>query len=804
MSGVVLGMLFLAAPTSSGAEEPACTASVHGRVVDASTGEALVRARVRIDDVTEAETDAQGRYRIDAVCPGRHVLRAQRADYQRRASSIEVPASPAASVEVTMILDPHQVTALSDVVVEAPSLATSDTRSTGTLSGEALERTRGRHLADAVAEVPGVTVLRSGGTAKPIVRGQSGSRVLVIFDGVRHEGQDWGLNHGTEIDPFAADTITVVKGAAGVRYGADAIAGVVLVEPPPLLDAPGVRADLQLIGAWNGRRGTVAGRVDAAPSWLPGLSVRLDGNFSRGRALETPEYPLDNTGIEEWNLGVRAGYKRETWRLELSFSRLDQRAGLFTGIRNESPGDFFAQLERDRPLGEARFTTDADVERPFQDIVHDRWTARTVFDIDNAGDLELTYAYQENRRLEFDIVREAVTGPQFDFTLRTHSVDAIFEQRAVELAEGLKLRGLVGGTLQFQENVFQGLPLIPNYRSLYGGIFVIERLEWTDFDLEAGARFDVVDRETFLSAGAFGRHVNRQTLSPDECEDRGGPVACADQFRAASFTVGGIWRVTDWLTSKLDLSTASRIPTIDEQFINGNAVSFPVLAIGDPSLRAETSWSTTATLLAETEWLSLELAAYGSFIQDFIYLSPELTDSGQLAVDVTIQGAFPRFSYRDVDAVFYGAEAAGTLRWQKLELGFSGSIVRARDVENDAFLVFIPPDRAQASLTWRLPEWRTLGLDSYVAVNGTYVARQNRFDAQADFTTPPNDYFLLGAEIGATLDIEPYRVRFGLDGSNLLDKRYRDYTSLLRYFADEPGLQIILRVGFTFEPQASL
>lgn len=800
MIGLALGLVILSAPPEA-VDEPPCTASVQGRVIDASTGEALVRARVSVDDDVEVETDAGGRFRIDSVCPGRHVLRARRADYQPASAVFKVSPTLDSVIELAVVLDPYEVTALSDVVVEAPSLATSDTRSTGTLTGEALERTRGRHLADAVAEVPGVTVLRSGGTAKPIVRGQSGSRVLVIFDGVRHEGQDWGLNFGTEIDPFAADTITVVKGAAGVRYGADAIAGVVLVEPPPLLDAPGLRAELHLVGAWNGRRGTVAGRVDAAPSWLPGLSVRLDGNFSRGRALETPEYPLDNTGIEEWNVGARIGYQKESWRLELSFSRLDQRAGLFTGIRTDSPGDFQAQLDRNRPITVELFNTDADIERPSQDIVHDRWTARTAVDIGNAGELELTYAYQENRRLEFDIVRQAIIGPQFDFTLRTHSIDAVFEQRAIPLAEGLKLRGRAGGTLQFQENVFQGLPLIPNYRSLYGGLFIIERLEWDDFDLEAGARIDAVGRDTFLSEAAFGRHVSRQTLAPDECEAQGSAVACSDQFLAASFTLGGIWRAADWLTSKLDFSTASRIPTIDEQFINGNAASFPILAIGDPSLKPETSWSATATLLAQTEWLSLEIAAYASFIQDYIYISPEQAESGQLAVDVTVQGAFPRFSYQAVDAVFYGAEAAGTFRWRRFEVGLNGSLVRARDVQNDAFLVFIPPDRAQASLTWRPPEWRDVGLDSYVTINGTYVARQYRFDPQADFTDPPGDYFLLGAEVGATFDVEPYQVRIGLDGSNLLDNRYRDYTSLLRYFADEPGLQLLLRVGFTFTPE---
>ena len=38
-------------------------------------------------------------------------------------------------------------------------------------------------------------------------------------------------------------------------------------------------------------------------------------------------------------------------------------------------------------------------------------------------------------------------------------------------------------------------------------------------------------------------------------------------------------------------------------------------------------------------------------------------------------------------------------------------------------------------------------------------------------------------------------VTLALQGTNLLNTRYRDYTSLLRYFADQPGIEIMLRLS---------
>ena len=127
-----------------------------------------------------------------------------------------------------------------------------------------------------MAQAPGVEMLTSGTVKKPIVRGQSGPRVLLLVDGVRHEGQDWGLDHGPEIDPFTADTIEGGRGAAGVRYGAEAMAGVVLVEPRPFREVKGYDGEITAVAELNGRRTTLAARLDGATS--SNFAWRIEGN----------------------------------------------------------------------------------------------------------------------------------------------------------------------------------------------------------------------------------------------------------------------------------------------------------------------------------------------------------------------------------------------------------------------------------------------------------------------------------------------------------------------------------------------
>ncbi len=683
------------------------------------------------------------------------------------------------------------------VVFGARGLADHETHAVTTITVEALERSGGDDLGETLSTVPGVAVARGNSDAtKPIIRGQVERRLLVLMDGVRHESQKWGLDHATEIDPFAAGEINVIKGAAGVRYGPDAIGGVVLVEPPPLREEPGIGGRAQVVGVSNGMRGVAAARLDGAPEAVPGLAWRVEGNLARGAALSTPTYVLGNTASQGWNAGATVGFVRGDLSLKASYRHFDLSSGVCYCVSNGTPDQLLSQLELDAPIGSELWTTSYDIDRPYQAVQHDVALARVERTLQNGGDLIVTYAFQSNRRQEYDQVRASVTGPQYDFTLRTHSLDGVLTHGERALRGGLSHTGGLGLAGTFQENVYNGLPLIPNFRAFQAGIYGYERLLFGAFEVEGGARYDHLARTAYLSDSSFQRASARGVLSEDDCALSDDVATCPATYDAASVSLGALWRaLPDRLELRLDLSSASRFPNSDELYMVGSAPTFPVYAVGDPRLGPETTWGSSPTVGLRLPWVEVETSAYLNYIDDYIYFAPVLGEDGAPMVDVTIQGAFPRFSFRPIDVLFYGLDGGVTFGPElPVQLAVQGAVVRAHEASTGDPLIMIPPDRVETTLKGALA---TLGpLDEpFVQVSGLYVFEQTRVDADADIAPAPDAYLIFDAAVGAEIPLRRRALSVGLEARNLLNARYRDYTSLLRYYADEPGREMRLRVG---------
>ncbi len=685
-----------------------------------------------------------------------------------------------------------------EVVVHAHDPDREDTHARVTLDGADLARSAGQDLARTVSQVAGVTT--AGGAAdvsKPIIRGQAERRLLLLQDGVRHESQKWGPDHAPEIDPFAAGEITVIKGAAGPRYGPDAAGGVLLVTAPPMREVPGVSGKALLQGATNGKRGYGALRLDVAPAATPGLSMRLEGNYKRGAALTAPDYVLGNTGSAQLNLGAGLQYQRRATTVRLGWRRYDLRAGVFYGVRTSTPSDFRAQLEADRPVSADLWRATYAIDRPYQHVTHDRITLHT----DTAAGLwtlQTIYAYQHNHRREFESVRASVTGPQYDFTLRTHSLDALARHEALVLGRGA-LTGGFGVQGVFQENVYRGYPLIPNHRAFGAGVFAFERLVYDRGEVEIGARYDHLSRTAYLDERAFDGHVGRDTLEPSACAVQDGVARCPSAWNTGSVSLGGLLHLLpDALDLKLDLSSASRFPSPDELYLNGTAPTFPVHALGTPDLGVETTWAASTTLGLRAPWLEGEISAHASFIDQFVYFAPDLGDDGAPVLETNIRGAWPRYVFRPIDALFYGADGVVDVGPDALVgLRVLGSLVRAFEAGTGAFLVGTPADRGRATLTVRPPD---LGVVTAPALSfsADLVAKQRRVDPALDFAPAPDGYVLLGLAAETDLAIGRRALTVGVDVHNLLNSRWREYTSLLRYYADQPGRDVRVRVGLDF------
>jgi iron complex outermembrane receptor protein len=779
-----------AAHGQGGNARPECRAKIDGHVVDRVSHEPVEGAVVSLDGQALTTTDKDGRFAIKKPCAGEAQLVVERMDYVSAQRTVSLQGSRSIEIELEARWD--------EIVVIKGQAVRTDMRSTAVVSGEALERTRGRSFSDTLAEVPGVSQLRSAsGMAKPIVRGQFGRRLLLLVDSVRHRSQEWGLDHAPEIDPFSAGEIKVVRGAAGVRYGPGAIGGAVITEPPRLLDEPGLVGEAHLMGFLT-RGAGLAARMQVAPEAVAGLAYQVEGTAKRLASSAAPDYVLQNTGSLEWNVGATVGYRKEDAEYMLSYRHYQARLGVCACLQIESSEDFFAQLQRDRPINSEFFESSFVIERPYQAVAHDQALARGTWSLKDIGKLVATYALQFDHRSEFDVVRDAA-GPQFDFRLTSHDADVILEHRPIHFSNHTHLRGSVGVVGAAQVHSYRGLPLVPDYQAVGAGVFAIERLLGHDFELEAGIRYDYLSRRASLLRNDYLRLVRSEQLSADACGGGAGdPVDCDSSFHTPSASVGGLLQLSDPWSIKLDLSLASRPPSPDEQYLNGTSPTFPVLGLGKPDLEPETTYASSLTTTYQSERVAAEASGYANYIKDYIYFAPAIDEAGDPIFDVLIRGSFPRFVTRPVDALFYGADGGVVLKpLPSLELGAQASLVRARNLSDDGFLVLIPSDRLRSSA--RYTHAALGGLEKVsVSMSGTLVARQGRFDPAADLASPPDGYFLLDAEIGGQTQLGGHDVKFAVHGTNLLDARYRDYTSLLRYFSDQPGMQVMLRLSSHF------
>ncbi|HWB78813.1 MAG TPA: TonB-dependent receptor, partial [Nannocystaceae bacterium] len=221
--------------------------------------------------------------------------------------------------------------------------------------------------------------------------------------------------------------------------------------------------------------------------------------------------------------------------------------------------------------------------------------------------------------------------------------------------------------------------------------------------------------------------------------------------------------------------------------------------LGDGHLRVERTWGGETTARYDGAWLNVEGSAFASYVQRYIAFRPTPQDGPCAPLTCTVRGPFPVFEFHATDARIYGGELHFDLQAPRLPLSLSGTgaWVRALDLRTQGFLPLIPADRYGLIGRWSWPDTRA-SAHGYVELNGTFVARQRRADPMQDFAPPPPRYVLFGAAIGVEFPGDHHVVHTSLVGTNLLNARYRDYTSLLRYFADEAGWALQLRVSVEF------
>lgn len=770
---------------------PDCGGSLSGKIgalPPNTTG--LPGATVYINGLKRGTlTDANGHFRIDNLCPGTYTVEYRYVGFNTITEQIQLPLD---SVR-TITLQSEAVNLPGVEIHEHRSEARQLLQTQAELSGRMLDQSRGQSLGESLKAIAGLYSIQTGPSiSKPVIHGLYSNRILTLNNGIRQEDQQWGSEHAPQIDQFVASRLTVVKGAASIRYGSDAIGGVILVEPKAMPTESGIHGELNAVGATNGRMGAVSGYVEGAAPTGPnsvwrGLSWRVQGTVKQAGYARAPNYFLENTSFRERNFSVDLHYDRRNWGAEIFFSQFNNRIGLFRGAQIGSLSDLYAALARPEPLVQPGFSYD--LARPYQDIQHQLLKGRTYYRSEHFGELTLTVATQTNVREEYDMLSfSRVETPELYLKLNTQTADLVWEHPIRRDRFWGVWSGSVGLNALTQGNVRRFLFLIPNYRANALGAFAIERYARERWVFEGGVRYDVRTLRAF-----FLNESTNQVFSRSQ------------QWDNVNGSLGVSYQLRPNLVLTSNLSTAWRAPNASELYANGLHQSAVAYERGNPNLQAEQAFNGNLALVYEGKRLSAEIGVYNNLIHNYIYLKPDSVPT------IRQRGAFPAYSYEQVRAVFRGLDATLSYKLtERLTLTSKTSLLWAYDRTNQNYLVLVPPNRTDNSLRYNLPTKASRLSGLYVQVSGLAVARQNRVPAvssevregvpvfRGDFAAPPPGYFLVGAEAGLNLTFGKQPLSVILTGSNLLNTAYRDYLNRFRYFADEPGRNVSIKLKTNF------
>lgn len=646
-----------------------------------------------------------------------------------------------------------------------------------------LQQKSGEELAKVLTTVAGVSMIQTGATiAKPVIHGLHSNRILILNNEVRQEGQQWGADHAPEIDPAVADKITVIKGADAVRYGSDALGGVVVIAPNQLPYGDGLHGQLSPSFASNGRKSATTLKLE---SGLPGLlhwAWRVQGTLKRSGDIHTADYMLNNTAAAEANFSAAIGMRQEAGSAELFYSRYENESGVFYGSHIGNLDDLLARFEIGRPLTTYPFSYS--IEAPKQKVIHHLLKAKAYYFLPFGGKLTAQYAFQKDIRQEFSVRRlDRTRIPALNMWLTTHLAEVFWENMDTQY-----WKTLVGGSFSLQDNYNQPgtgvVPVIPNFASVGYGAFAIEKYHKDKWNAEAGLRYDY----KYLSADGYDMYSQRYGGEHD--------------FHNITYSLGGAWQATPHTALSSNIGVAWRAPQVNELYSSGLHHGAGTYNLGEASLSPETGakWITSLSYTHPERGIYLTADAYVQLIKNYIYDYP----TGETRT--LFSGVYPIFQYTQADALFRGVDIDASLRlaqWgafaQRLSYGLRGSVVFANELKTDRYFPFIPAPRLSQSLEWKA-QLKGLFQTLEASIGHTFVAKQTRFEPSQELVaTTPDAYHLFEAAVGGTIAIgEQQTLSVRLSCENLFNQLYKEYTNRFRYYAHDLGRNVYLRLNYNF------
>ena len=759
--------------------------SLRGQVLDAQQ-QPVVGASVLVHEIQRGRiTDAQGKFSFEGLKKGDYHLHIQFLGYEAQSVNVRLHQN-----EVLRVVLKASSLELREVLIENDLTKTNEqqqTQSTVVVSEEQLRKYAGQTLMQSLERLPGIQTINTGiGVSKPVIRGLSFNRVAVTENGIKQEGQQWGIDHGLEIDQFNVGRVEILKGPASLLYGSDAMAGVLQIKPRLFPAEDKVEGTVTVLGrSVNQHLGSSAAlqghnrsglvyRLRATAHSYGDYTLPAD-TFTYNRfKIPIPDGRLENTAGEELHLSGSVGLNKKWGYSHVNFSRFAQQIGFFPGAMG-------------RPLG-YRLVNDGNrrnIALPSQSIRHYKVSSNSSV-ILGSNWLELDLGYQLNERRELSLPHahgrpflDSSNNVAHGMNLGTWSYNARYHIK-IDTTRNL----ILGASGQYQQNRISGFEfLIPNYSALQSGVFAL--LQWQlrpRLFASAGARYDIgrLQSERYWeSLIVAGEWIDRQRAPQI---DR--------FFHNGSGAVGLSWMPKPDFNLKLNLGSSFRLPTVPELTSNGVHHGSFRHEVGDSTLDAERGWQLDLALNYRKSRWEFKLSPYFNYFSNYIYLRPTgqftfLPEGGQI------------FLYSQGSVVHTGTELQLEYHLlHNLHLALLGEYVWMKNLDTGVPLPWTSP----GSVTWeveysleRSPNWVQ---QPFIGLDWRWVAAQTRVDRNEE---PTPAYQLLNVQLGGNFKAGKQQLEVRLMAQNLLNVRYFNHLSRYRLLnLPEPGRNIQAVVSWMF------
>lgn len=638
-----------------------------------------------------------------------------------------------------------------------------------------IDRSMGKSLASILEHVSGVSSIQTGTTvAKPVINGMYGNRILIVNNGARQTGQQWGIDHAPEIDQNSSGSIEVIKGAESVRYGSEALGGIIVMNQKALpYGQTALSGHLRTLYGNNGKRYSVVAQAEGTIPFSKNLAWRLQGTYANSGDQSTAKYVLNNTGYREHDFSASLGYKLNALKLEGYYSMYNLKLGVLNSAQLGSEDLLKERIALGQPAEVYPYSRH--INYPFQQIVHHTAIGKVYFDAGKYGNFFWQTAFQADDRQENRIRRMNLSYiPAVSMYLTSFQ-----NQLKWNLAYN-KWNTEAGATYLHIRNRNQTgtgvVPLIPNYTEYDLGIYAIQKYRNGNWTAEAGIRFD--NQETRASGYDYtgklygGHHV----------------------FSNFSYNLGTSYRFNEQLKLTSNLGLAWRAPHVHELYSNGNELGSGMFVMGDSTMHSEQSTKWVTSLSYRSAFAEVRVDAYLQWINGYIYDEPL---KGRYVT--VISGSYPLFQYKQTDAFFRGIDFDVRLRpIQHVEYHLLSGLIWANEKQTGNYLPYIPSARFDHDITWE--DIRVGKGNAWLQLKHRLVLKQTRFNPANDLIdfTPPT-YNLFGLEAGIDWPLgERNKLRMLLAADNLFNKEYKEYTNRSRYYAHDMGRDIRFSIGWFF------